>query len=431
MADRIDRVGRLVYTIPAGLVDAGCASVASFSIGFVAVRILDPSLLGVYALHFSAFVAASVLPTQLIFKPAEVKALSSAHWDRSSIVTRTFRLAIVPATIAAFLSLAAVIAAPPALRTAGLVPLTTTSMACVIVSPYQDHVRRVLHLAGHSWCAAVVSATHFVGTVLSLLVLAHLPLPALCLPFGALLVANILSFTLGILLIAHFRQGHEVVGITYTNLADSGRWLLLLGILPTASTFVSAVLVARIVGADLLGYAEAARVVAQPLFVLAMGISAVTAPQSMASGAKRDLREATRVARVFVVVNCALGLVYLGIFGFSWHGNPLANLVPNAFVISGLAAVSILANVVQGLSFPWRSELLGGRHERRLVRIELIGNTCRVGAATASSILQSFSLAVGLTALALIRLIGYRHSRSQLFVLTSSETAVPPRSTAG
>ena len=40
--------------------------------------------------------------------------------------------------------------------------LVTTSILAILVSPAQDHVRRLLHIAKHSWNAAAVSAAQLI-----------------------------------------------------------------------------------------------------------------------------------------------------------------------------------------------------------------------------------------------------------------------------
>ena len=53
--------------LPAGLLDAALASLASFIVTFYAARSLPAAGLGIYALFFNAFIMAAVVPTQLLF----------------------------------------------------------------------------------------------------------------------------------------------------------------------------------------------------------------------------------------------------------------------------------------------------------------------------------------------------------------------------
>src|SRR5215210_6370062 len=99
-------------------------------------------------------------------------------------------------------------------------------------------------------------------------------------PFGALAFANVLSLTFG--LVAAGRMTKPVQSpVSFRSVMRSGRWLLLVGLLPTGSAFLAAVLVSRFSSTETLGYAEAARVLGQPILVLALGISASLGPRSM------------------------------------------------------------------------------------------------------------------------------------------------------
>jgi hypothetical protein len=79
---------RLRYALPAGLLDAGFASLARLAIGIYAARALTVSDLGAYALFFSAFVFASVVPMQFVLVPAELATLPAARRERLALVGR-------------------------------------------------------------------------------------------------------------------------------------------------------------------------------------------------------------------------------------------------------------------------------------------------------------------------------------------------------
>ena len=73
---------RLRHALPAGLLDAGFASLARLIIGIYAARALTVSDLGAYALFFSAFVFAIVVPMQFVLVPAELATLPAARHER-------------------------------------------------------------------------------------------------------------------------------------------------------------------------------------------------------------------------------------------------------------------------------------------------------------------------------------------------------------
>jgi len=86
------------------------------------------------------------------------------------------------------------------------------------------------------------------------------------------------------------------------DLMRSGRWLLAIEAITAGATFLASVIVTRLDDPAALGYAEAARIVGQPIFVLAVGLSAVLNPRAMEAGAGRDRAAARRVARPYTVL---------------------------------------------------------------------------------------------------------------------------------
>ena len=58
--------------LPAGVVDAGFASLATFVAGLAAVNLLSDTNRGVYGVFFAAFVVGTTFPHNLIFLPYQV-----------------------------------------------------------------------------------------------------------------------------------------------------------------------------------------------------------------------------------------------------------------------------------------------------------------------------------------------------------------------
>ena len=69
---------RLSKALPAGLVDAGSAALATFGTGVYAANYFDQDIgeLGVYGLFFAIFLVAAIVPFKLAFLPGEVRLLS-------------------------------------------------------------------------------------------------------------------------------------------------------------------------------------------------------------------------------------------------------------------------------------------------------------------------------------------------------------------
>jgi hypothetical protein len=76
-------------------------------------------------------------------------------------------------------------------------PLAFTMTPCATLTPLQEHVRRVLHLAGISWHAAVVSLVEVGGVLVALVLLASAETPVIWRPFGALTIGTVVSLGAG------------------------------------------------------------------------------------------------------------------------------------------------------------------------------------------------------------------------------------------
>jgi hypothetical protein len=83
-------------------------------------------------------------------------------------------------------------------------------------------------------------------------------------------------------------------------------------------------------------------------------------------------------------------------------------VVPAAYALSGLVLATCLANVLVGLGFPNRYELLGGGREPWVTAVEVAGQGGRTVAALAVSGIGSFVIPLGDAILGLIRVSGYK-----------------------
>jgi hypothetical protein len=398
----IDGTVRRFRAIPAGLVDSGLSSLATFIVGLYAATVWrdDTATLGVYALFLAAFQMAASIPTQAHFVPAEKATLLLEGKPRLLLMRRIVLLGLPATLVAAALSpLAAVVGIVRGLPISDQVPFIVTTAAATALFPLQHHTRRLLHLGTVSWAAASVSALQLIGAVGGLGLLRMLDAPQRWTPIGALAIANGVSLLGGLTLATWHGRPHRAAAgdalhlaqdtLTYRRLFESGKWLVSTGIMSTGNNFVVAGIITVLAGPAPLGLAEAARIVAQPILVLATGLSAVLAPPSMAAGLRRDRGEARRVARVFYGVTAGLGLLYLAVTAVDWSFNPLARLVPAAYDVSWLVAVTIVANGLNGASFPGRFELIGANRERDLFGAEIIANVAQLVVATGLAIAGS------------------------------------------
>jgi hypothetical protein len=267
----------------------------------------------------------------------------------------------------------------------------------------------MLHISQLSWRAAWVSVVQLSVVVVTLIVLIAVDAPVGWIPFGSLAMANLVSLLVGMGL-ARASAARLGPALHFGELARSGRWLLLVGLVASGGEFLAGTLVSHLADLSALGYAEAARVIGRPLPVLALGLSAVLGPRSMQAAAQRRPELARRARNVFLAVLSVSGSAYLLIAGVAWSWNPLAWLVPKAYVVSGLAAVTILGNVINGFALPRRFELMGGRRERKLARAESLTTVLEVAFVFTAPWTQSFAIAAGDLIGKAARWLGFRRA---------------------
>jgi len=394
------------------IADAALNSFSSFLVGVLAARRLEPAVLGAYALAFSAFILATQVPLQLLFTPAESAVVRAGVEDRLAFLPRTLTLGawpiIVPALGIPLWQLAVGVPLPDHAALA----LSLTAIAAALLAPAQDHVRRMLHLAERSSIAVVLSAVQCTVVALLAVLAPELPLPSWWIPLGALAAGNLASLGVALAIVPR-RPGASFDAeidelLRHRSLFTVGNWLVVGGLTQTGAGFLVAALVSRLAGTDVLGNAEAARVVGQPPFVLLTGLSAILGPRAVR--AAQQLREdaAIHVRRRFAVLVLAAGIPYLLLVGMPVMWNPAFRLVPAAYTIPGLVAMTVAANLMNALVLPRQFELVGAQRTGRLARAEGLANATRVAAgAAAAPWLGSFALPASFLALGLSRWVGY------------------------
>lgn len=389
----------------AGLLDASLASLATFVVGVYAVRILDPGSLGAYALCYQAVFLATILPANLIFAPYEVAVVAHARERRIEQLRRSLALGAPVALAGALLSIAWIAVAPSEITVSTLAPLAVTGAAMVLLSPTQDHVRRILHSAGASWHAVAVSLTQLIGVIAGIVVLHYLDAPAPWVPFGALAMANLCSLMVGLAAPRALARGPD--GASPREIVAAGRWIFLGGLMSPASGFAAAALVSALAGAEALGYAEGARVIAQPVWVLAVGLSSVLGPRSMEAARERDHARARSVSRTFMLAVLATGILCMALVGTPWRWNPLSWLLPTAYAVPYLVLLALAGQTLTGLLFPYRSELLGGRREASLTATEAASGVARIGLAASAPVTHAYAVPLGYLAVGVARALSY------------------------
>ncbi len=407
---------KLHLALPAGVLDAALASLATFVIGAYAAHTLPPDKLGAYALFFAAFFFATSVPTQLLLAPAEFAtvALSRVPRERLSLVCQTWRFGAPAAGIASIGAVAAawlIAVAPLDVR----LSLAFTAVACGTVSPLQDHVRRVLHMSGASWCAALVSLVQLGAAVGALALLRASQVATVWHPLGALAVANTLSLAAGVALVRRQLDGASLPPHRLRRLVGSGRWLLLQEVALTGGSFAAAALVTRLAGSSALGHAEAARIVAAPLYTMAVGLGLVLNPRSAEAGAAGRAAEARRISRTFTAVLFVGGVLFGVVTAVPWFGNPLAVLVPKAYESVGLVPVTLLGYLLLSVPVPLKAELIGAGRERSLPRVAVRAGVAQGLASCSAAWIGAFARPVSAAVFGAVSLLGYRVLRVRLY----------------
>jgi O-antigen/teichoic acid export membrane protein len=395
----------------AGLVDTASASLASLLVGLSAVRVLDPALLGVYALVFGAFNLVAVIPYQLVFAPLEIAAVDYPQEHRLTILRKSLRLGAVSALLTSLLLVLWVYVVPPGTPRDALLGLTVTSLVCAFLSPMQDHLRRMQHLAGRSAAAAAISTVQLTVAIGALFGFSWLHVAPWWIPLGSLAVANFVSGAFGVLISTRWLQTEWTgTALGWRQTLNSGKWLLLGGLTSPAAAFLAGALIVHLSSTEALGYAEAARIVGQPILVLALGLSATLGPRSMEAARAHRAESARKVEVQFVLLTSVVAGMYALLFGISWSWNPLVTLVPNAFKIPALLLAVLLSTTLNGILFPIRSELVGGRRERDVAYAESLGSLLRIGVGGTAGITGSFAMPLGFIALGITRWAMYRRA---------------------
>jgi O-antigen/teichoic acid export membrane protein len=405
---------RLRHALPAGLFDAGFASLATLAVGVYAARTLTPAELGAYALFFTAFLFATVVPTQLVLAPAEFSTIPLERVERLGLLRHKWTIGLPSAVIAAIVGAAAAYAgarAPDDLLRA----LAVGTIVAAIVSPLQDHVRRVLHMAGLSWHAMLVSVIQLLCVIGFLLLSEAVHVSVIWRPFGALAVANLISMSVGLVMVRHEVRAFPLSRPRMSELMRSGRWLMSLECVTTGGLFLSSVMITHLASPTVLGHAEAARIVAQPMFVLMVGLNAILGPRAIEAAANRDLAGANQILRPFLLIIAVAGLGYGATTATRWWGNPIAVLVPQAYAVEGLVSLTVLAQVVFISSATLRAELIGGKRERVLPRVAIVASVLQCLVAIAAIWIGALARPLGILLCGVILFVGYMWYRHPIY----------------
>ncbi|MDJ0498199.1 MAG: hypothetical protein QNJ89_10235 [Acidimicrobiia bacterium] len=379
--------------LPAGIVDAGFASLATFLAGLIAVTLLNDVDRGIYAVFFVAFNLGAILAYQLVYVPAEIVAVGRPEEQRLTIVDDSLRIGRLPALGGSMVILAATASTAPIADAALSIPLTISALIATYLSPTQDHLRRTLHIANRPWHAAYMSIAQFAITTASIGVMWATDTPVAWIPFGSLAIANTLSMAFGRFLIYRDRHGAEAPSrVAFRELSLQGRWLLFQAIIPALAAFATANIITYLASPEAMGYAEAARIVAQPIMVAASGLTSALRPRVMEAAISRDLPISLRVQKLYVGLIVLASLIYIPIVGFNVGWNPILRIVPAAYEIEYLVIAAVASNVVMGTQFLVVNEMMAAHRARALTIVEALATPLRLLAAVSAMAIGAFAL---------------------------------------
>ncbi|MDJ0665584.1 MAG: hypothetical protein QNJ75_13615 [Acidimicrobiia bacterium] len=409
--------------ISAGVLDAGLASLATFVAGLVAVNVLSAAETGVYAVFFTAFTLGQVIATNLTFVPAEVVAVAWPRETRLAALRQTLRLGSGPSLLGTLAIAVASVVAIPIGTGATIGPLAATSAVTVLLWPMQIHIRRLLHIAEESWSAVAVSATQLVGVITSIVAMRIIDITAVWIPFGSLALATFASLTTGILLARRSDRSEAPEQLQLRALIRSGAGLLAGVGIPAVTKFGAATIIGYLAGAEVLGYAEAARVVANPVLVLGTGLSFVLGPRAMKAAVDRNRDAANRARLRFIALIGVAAVAYLAIVGPMWVGNPMTRLVPRAYEVSWLVAASIGANLLMGILTLVIQEMTAARRTNLIAIIGLISAPFQLAAAATAGATGAFARPLSWAAGSLVRFAGYAPALRNWYATGSDSSA--------
>jgi O-antigen/teichoic acid export membrane protein len=412
------------FGLTGGVVDAAMSSLATFAAALVAARILSDTQLGVYAVFYTAFNFGQVIANNLVYIPAEVIVVSWPVAARLRALKQTTRLAIGPSLAgAAAIAIATLIAAQVA-EAAVVMPLTITAAITTFFWPTQDHVRRMLHIAELSWHAAAVSVVQFVTVIGAIAALMLLDVPAAWIPYGSLGIANGTSLITGLALARHYHirtrrrdlSGRgDPIKLRLRELIQAGSWLLAGVGAPTLAAMGAATIITFAAGSDILGYAEAARIVAQPVLVLGTGLGYVLGPRLMRAAIARKPRASRAIHLRFNAIVIASASAYAVVAAWKWPGNPMSTLVPNAFEVEWLVPATIAAHVVMAAVVLLIQELLAVGQARLIGIVGMLSAPLQLLAAATAGVTGAFARPLSMAAGSGARLYANGRSAARIY----------------
>jgi O-antigen/teichoic acid export membrane protein len=360
-----------------GLLDASFSALAGFAASLYAANQFDSHDLGAYALYFAAFMFASPVAQQLFYTPLAVAALASEPEARMRLILPNLPTGFLISGLSGLGAALAGILIAGQVDTATVTALAVTVALLVLISPIQDHVRSMFHLARRPWRAAAMSMVQLALICLAIGAMYLSNVPDAWVPFGSLVLANTGSTIFGLFLISESDEPLRPIP-PLRELFRSGIILLPSGMINQGGAFAGAAILASVASASELGFAEAARVVSRPVFVLGFGISRALTPRLLEAGRDGSRDRARRIAIQYLAVLFLAGAIQLAVSGWPHPLNPFEAMIPRAYELKGLTVLTIVAVTVASLASLPRSLLVGAGRNRDILLISIAGTVARI-----------------------------------------------------
>jgi O-antigen/teichoic acid export membrane protein len=396
-----------------GQLDAGFSSLATFAAGIYAVRELSTVSLGGYALLFSAFHVINQVSAELVFSPSQIIAVDLRGRHRLGMLAHSIPRGGVVALFSSLAVPLGVLTIASQIPRSDLIPLSISAALLAFASPVQDHLRAMLHMAEASWIAALMSAIHFATTILMLLTLSSLVPPWA--PFGALFAGNCLSLALGAAWVGR-QQVPASNRPTFRELRWLGGWLLASGIGKTSMRYAVTAFLNLVAGVAALGFVEGARVVSQPINVLAQGLMAQVGPRLTAAAAQKDKPAARRWTRRFALLLCGVAVPYALLTAWPWAFNPLATIAPRAYAVPGLTVATSLGVLVASLMRAQRMQLLGARLQKTVARVTIATGLLELALIGTGVIIGAYASPLAAGVVAVVGMIWFARRMRRVYV---------------
>jgi O-antigen/teichoic acid export membrane protein len=361
--------------------------------GLIATHYLLPKELGEYAIFYAAFSLAAIIPATLIYTPIEVRTLELPLDRRLSVLRKSAPLGGITGLVSGLIVTGLVVPLVPQVGIGVRLEFAGTVAAVSCVSPVQDHLRRMFHQSGRSWIAARISVIQFV-TVAVVIILARIvavPLPLV--PFGALVIGNLASGVVGYRA-ARVEPGYSPLrGQKTTDIIRGGGWLTV----GTAYGFVAGLATVTILaersGAAAAGQTEAARVLSQPVTVIAVGILAVFGPEMMSAAQRGQSKTVNRMMAGFLGVVVVATLLWLAAVGTPRPWSPITRIFSTAYEVSGLMALTVVQQALAYGSLAYRSVIIATGDGRKVGKLDMFAYTAIIlGVYVMAPYLGAFSI---------------------------------------